>query len=264
MATEKKSFILYADLIHTVDLLSDEHAGKLFKHLLQYVNDNDPESDDLIVKLAFEPIKQSLMRDLKKFEEKKEERSKAGRMGNLKRYHPDLYDTVEGGDLDLEEAENIAKSRKRSLSDKNVANLADSDSDSDSDSVIDINKSSFKKKKRKKEKKEVPLPWNTESFKSKWDQWKIYKSKEFGFKYKSEQSEIAALGDLQEKADSNEKTAIAIIQQSMANSWKGFFEIKNENEKKLKPSFAINFGDDEPKINRQTLKTIKANSEGWG
>lgn len=84
MAKDKKSFILYADLIHTVDKLPDDKAGILFKHLLKYVNDENPTTNDLIVEIAFEPIKHQLKRDLKKFEEIKEKRSEIGRIGGLK------------------------------------------------------------------------------------------------------------------------------------------------------------------------------------
>ena len=68
MAEGKKSFLLYCDLIHTVNLLSDEKAGELFKHVLDYVNDKNPETECPFIKLTFEPIKQSLKRDLKKYE----------------------------------------------------------------------------------------------------------------------------------------------------------------------------------------------------
>ncbi len=68
MAENKKSFLLYCDVIHTTDKLSDEQAGKLFKHILAYVNDLNPETNDLLIEVAFEPIKQSLKRDLKKYE----------------------------------------------------------------------------------------------------------------------------------------------------------------------------------------------------
>jgi len=68
MAEGKKGFILYADLIHTVKQLSDLKAGKLFKHILRYVNDEYPESKDPIINISFEPIKQSLKRDLKRYE----------------------------------------------------------------------------------------------------------------------------------------------------------------------------------------------------
>ena len=66
MAENKKSFILYCDIIHTIEKLDDVDAGKLFKHVLRYVNDMNPETDHLITQIAFEPIKQQLKRDLKK------------------------------------------------------------------------------------------------------------------------------------------------------------------------------------------------------
>lgn len=86
MADGKKSFVLYSDLIHTVEHLKDIQAGKLFKHILKYVNDQNPETNDPIVKLAFEPIKQQLKRDLRDWEEKKVKRSEAGKAGADKRW----------------------------------------------------------------------------------------------------------------------------------------------------------------------------------
>ena len=68
MAKEKNSFLLYCDIIHTVLKLNDEQAGKLFKHLLKYVNDQNPTPEDIVTEIAFEPIKQSLKRDLIKYE----------------------------------------------------------------------------------------------------------------------------------------------------------------------------------------------------
>ncbi len=67
MAKDKKSFLLYVDLIHTIRKLDDQQAGKLFKHVLEYVNDNNPEGDQF-TEVVFEPIKQTLKRDLEKYE----------------------------------------------------------------------------------------------------------------------------------------------------------------------------------------------------
>lgn len=69
MANDKKSFLLYCDLIHTVEQLTDEQAGDLFKHILRYVNDQQPQTENVITRIAFEPIKQSLKRDLQKYED---------------------------------------------------------------------------------------------------------------------------------------------------------------------------------------------------
>ena len=68
MAENKKSFLLYCDLIHTVSKMPSDKAGELFIHILEYVNDKNPVTDDLIIQLTFEPIKQSLKRDLQKYE----------------------------------------------------------------------------------------------------------------------------------------------------------------------------------------------------
>ena len=72
MATNKKSVLLYCDIIHTVSELSNEEAGKLFKHYLQYINDLNPTPPDKLTQIVFEPIKQNLKRDLKKWEQKSE------------------------------------------------------------------------------------------------------------------------------------------------------------------------------------------------
>ena len=81
----KKSFILYADLIKVVEKLPDEIAGKLFKIVLRYVNDIEVCIDDILLEIAFEPIKNQLKRDLKKWENLKEKRSNAGKISAEKR-----------------------------------------------------------------------------------------------------------------------------------------------------------------------------------
>ena len=108
MATNKKSFLLYCDIIHTIEKLSDEQAGKLLKHILRYVNDQDPIAEDVLTEIAFEPIKQNLKRDLVKYEEIKEKRSEAGKTGANKRW------------------QNIANDSKRI---NNIAKIAVNDND---------------------------------------------------------------------------------------------------------------------------------------
>lgn len=85
MAEGKRSFILYSDIYHTVKKLTDIQAGKLFKHILSYVNDENPNSDDIIIQIAFEPIKQSLKRDLQHWEKIRGIRSASGKKGGRPR-----------------------------------------------------------------------------------------------------------------------------------------------------------------------------------
>lgn len=81
MAKDKKSFILYSDQSGVFNQLPDEIAGKLIKHIFAYVNDENPISDDLIINIAFEPIKQSLKRNLKRYEEYVNKQSVNGAKG---------------------------------------------------------------------------------------------------------------------------------------------------------------------------------------
>jgi hypothetical protein len=81
MAENKKAFVLYTDIIHTINQLPDDKAGLLFKHILSYVNDENPVSDDLIVNISFEPIKQQLKRDLDKYKATCERNKLNGKKG---------------------------------------------------------------------------------------------------------------------------------------------------------------------------------------
>ena len=142
MASGKNSFLLYIDLIHTVNKMSDEKAGQLFKTILAYVNDQDPVIDDLLIEIAFEPIRQSLKRDLKKWEGELENKSIGGRVGNLKRWNIDLYNRFSKKEITLEEAESIALLRKTPLIDTDINNQIPSDTDTEhripSDTIASI------------------------------------------------------------------------------------------------------------------------------
>ena len=88
MAKDKKSFILYADLITVVTKLvlkdrenKTNYAGELFLTILEFVNDKEPIPVDFIVEMAFEPIKLSLKRDLKKYETYIEKQKANGKKG---------------------------------------------------------------------------------------------------------------------------------------------------------------------------------------
>jgi len=122
---KKKSFVLYCDIELTIAKLTDDEAGKLFKHLLQYVNDKNPTLDDRFLDVVFEPIKQSLKRDLEKRSETKEKRAEAGSLWWQAR------------------AKNLANQANASKGKQKVANQAVSVSVNVSDS--DIKKEGLKK-----------------------------------------------------------------------------------------------------------------------
>ncbi|MVZ67406.1 hypothetical protein GQF61_16245 [Sphingobacterium sp. DK4209] len=135
MAEDKKSFLAYADWKTQFNLLSNEEAGILIKHILSYVNDENPTlpQDDRIIQIAFEPIKLQLKRDLKKYESAKQDKAVNGIIGNLKRWHLDLYEKYIKKEISLEEAVKIASTRKESPTDSSrsapIANIADTVND---------------------------------------------------------------------------------------------------------------------------------------
>lgn len=94
MATDKKSVLLYCDIIHTVKVLSDEEAGRLFKHYLAYINDLNPECPDKLTQVVFEPIKQNLKRDLKKWESKSLKNSQIAKEGWDKRKNANASERI--------------------------------------------------------------------------------------------------------------------------------------------------------------------------
>ena len=85
-------------------------------------------------------------------------------------------------------------------------------------------------KDKDKKREEVVFPFDNKSFKDIWEKWKEYKKHEHKFNYKSKISEQAGLNELNKLSNNDEEIAIKIIIQSIANGWKGFFKLK-ENEK---------------------------------
>ncbi len=71
MAEGKKSFIVYTSWFDFLEELSNEQMGMLFRWVLEYCNDKNPEyPDDAMVKMAIKIIQQTLKADLKKYEDK--------------------------------------------------------------------------------------------------------------------------------------------------------------------------------------------------
>lgn len=66
-------------------------------------------------------------------------------------------------------------------------------------------------------------------FKEAFETWLTYKKEQFRFSYKSESSLKLFLNDLIKKSGNNEQTAVDIINQSIANGYKGIFELKKAN-----------------------------------
>lgn len=95
MAAGKKSFVLYTDYDTIFEQLTDEEAGQLIKHLFRYVNDKEPEIENRMLRILFEPIKKQLKRDLKKWDKALKRKSDGGKKGMASRWKDNIpKDTI--------------------------------------------------------------------------------------------------------------------------------------------------------------------------
>ena len=192
MASGKKSFVLYCDLIYTIEKMPDEKAGQLFKHILAYVNDQNPTTNDLIIELTFEPIKQQLKRDLEKWEtEIKPKRTESGRLGGLK-----------SGE---------ARRSKRKQKEANASQTKQTEANE----AVNVNDNVITK---------VINIYGLE-FSNYVSQWLKYKS-ERKEKYKTDESVLLFCKKLSDLSNGQLKVAKEIIETSIANKWAGIFELK--------------------------------------
>lgn len=113
MAENKKSVLLYCDIIHTVNELSDEEAGVLFKHYLAYINDLNPVPKDKLTQIVFEPIKQNLKRDLEKWKDKSIKNKEIAIAGWEKRKNANASESIK-------EDANYADKVKDKVKDKDI------------------------------------------------------------------------------------------------------------------------------------------------
>lgn len=114
MAENKNKILVYRDWISTFESLSNDEAGKLIKHFFRYINDLSPEAPDRLTMLLFEPIKQTLKRDLKAYQETCEKnKDNVGKRWNKE--NTTVYDRIESH-----------------------TNYTDSDNDTDNDNEKDI------------------------------------------------------------------------------------------------------------------------------
>lgn len=110
MQVEKKSFVLYNDQSELVHKLNDKQAGVLIKKIYSYVNDGVLEKEeDVLIDMVFTMLRNQIDRDTDKYFDKIDKSSKAGKVGNLKRWHPEIYRYYEKGQISLEEAIKASK-----------------------------------------------------------------------------------------------------------------------------------------------------------
>jgi hypothetical protein len=125
MADNKASFVLYADLLHTVKKLPPEKAGELFKIILEYVNDLNPAVDDPLLDIVFEPIKHQLKRDLVKWENVKTRKSEGGKKSaELRKAAKELENSILNSSSNVKDTSTGFKTVEDTLSNSTQVNIS--------------------------------------------------------------------------------------------------------------------------------------------
>lgn len=195
----KKSFYLFNDTEKVFEMLTDEEAGKLIKHLFSYVNDKESKLNDRLLEVAFEPIRLQLERDKKRYESVCERNRENGLKGGRPRKKRNPNNPV-----GLLETQNNPKEPKKA--------------DTDTDTVKDT----------KTKTGSIDDLFSNENvlLKPIVSEWIAYK-KEIKDPYKTVRGMKAFVKELQKLSNNDPKVAKEITERSMANNWKGIFELNN-------------------------------------
>jgi len=80
----------------------------------------------------------------------------------------------------------------------------------------------------------VNLPFSSIEFSEAWSDWIEYKKGEFGFKFKTPQSQKASLKKLKRISGGDEQVAIATLEEAMSNGYRGFFKLSDKQISQIK------------------------------
>jgi len=205
---DKNNFLMYKDFKSSIDILTDEQAGKLIKAVFNYVNGRiEPDFKDGMLKMAFNILKTQLERDLESYKKRVKASQENGKLG---------------GRPPKEDKPNKPTRLKKTKLVAPKPRKGDSVSVSDKDSVNGIDKENIK---------EVSLLETA-----------IEDFIKFRKKIKNAMTDkaIELLKIELSKLTDNDTDKIAIIEQSILNGWKGVFPLKTNGYTKETPTLDIN------------------------
>jgi len=108
---KKTSFVYYEDWRNAIRGLPDNIRLEIYECTVDYALYGEIKELKPMAKMAFNFIKPIIDRDNSKYVSIVEAKSQAGSLGNLKRWHKDIYDNVISNKITLEEGLIIANHR---------------------------------------------------------------------------------------------------------------------------------------------------------
>lgn len=110
---EKKSFLLYMDREKEISMLSNEQGGILLKAIFQYARTGIAvEISDPVVKVVFSILATQIDEDGRKWEEKRQKRSEAGKKGGRPKKQTKANESNAFSEKAIESNEKQTKAKK--------------------------------------------------------------------------------------------------------------------------------------------------------
>lgn len=222
MKTDKQTFVFRLEWAQVLQQQPDSIRLAVYDAIIDYVQNGKEPAQNSAVYFAFLFIKNQIDKDAAKYEEVCAKRAEAGKK------HKGNQHTNKGNKTEqMEQSEQMFQ---------NGTNGTDNDNEYDNDNNTTINSSDIiiaEKSAKKTAKKKLDiesiiaeLPITVQEIVRTWIE---YKKEQHNFTYKSEKSFQMWLKDLYDKSGGNIDTMKAIVEQSIANGYKGIFELKKQN-----------------------------------
>ena len=217
--SKMKAFLMHSDRYPLIAHLRDEQLGQLLRALYLFVLDEPLNELDPEVIIVFNFFKQSIVENDSKYAEICEKRREAGRLGGRPRKNQMLLEKPNAF---------FGKQMK--------ANKTLTDTDTDTDVFFTENN----KEKDKKE-SEIIIPEVVSvstpyaELNEAWGRWKDYKNARRE-RYSCSAAEESAYRQLYSLSKGNAQLAMQIVEQSIANDWKGLYELKKDDNANTKTS----------------------------
>lgn len=210
MAENKKSFVLYSDLIKTFEYLTDEQRGQVIWWVLQYVNDLNPEPLPGLLAAVTEPIKQQLKRDLYKYEQRANNSRKNGSLGGRPKKPKETQKNPVGFSGNPDEPKKP---------DSDIVTVTD---------TVTVSDNVIKNKKSKDVFIDLCPFFYDDDFQNSWKDYVAVRKKKKASS--SERAIKTIIKKLIEHSFGNKETAIQIIDQSSLNGWSDIYPLKNKTQ----------------------------------
>ena len=216
-----KAFLMHSDRYPLIAHLRDEQLGQLLRALYLFVLDEPLNNLDPEVMIVFNFMKKSIESNNEKYEE----RCEKNRENIKKRWAK--YNRIQSNEKDTTEYDCIQTDT--------TAYLTNTNTNTNTKFSNENNKEKDKKESEIIIPEVVSVSTPYAELNEAWGRWKDYKNARRE-RYSCSAAEESAYRQLYSLSKGNAQLAMQIVEQSIANDWKGLYELKTDDNANTKTS----------------------------